>query len=121
MNVMVVTAEGELITPTLTGTILDGVTRDSILAVASDLGLRPVQRKITLAEIFDGIDSGTITEAFACGTAAVITPVGEFRIKSGEHHLGIEPGPHTLAIRNSILDIQYGRAEDTHGWMQCVV
>lgn len=121
MNVMVVTAVGELITPGLTGTILDGVTRDSILTVAADLGLAPVQRAITLAEIFDGIDSGAVVEAFACGTAAVITPVGEFRTKTGNHHLGDEPGEKTLAIRNRILDIQYGRAADEHGWMQRVV
>ncbi len=121
MNVMVITTGGELITPGLTGTILDGVTRDSILAVAGDLGLRAEQRPITLAEIFERIDAGDIIEAFACGTAAVITPVGEFRTKQGNHHIADQPGEHTLAIRNRILDIQYGRAEDTLGWMQRVV
>ncbi|MEZ5128016.1 MAG: aminotransferase class IV [Micropruina glycogenica] len=73
MNIMVVTAGGELITPALTGTILEGVTRDSILTMAGELGLTPVARPVTLAEIFERIDSGDIVEAFACGTAAVLT------------------------------------------------
>ena len=121
MNIMVVTSDGELITPALTGTILEGVTRDSILTVAADLGLKPVARTITLAEIFDRIDSGEIVEAFACGTAAVLTPVAEFRSHQGDHVVGSEPGERTMQIRAAILDIQYGRAADTHGWMRRVV
>lgn len=121
MNVMAVTADGRLITPGLTGTILDGITRDSILTVAGDVGLTTEIRPLALAELFAGIDSGEIVEAFACGTAAVITPVGEFRTKDGAHHLGEAAGEKTMAIRNRILDIQYGRAADPHGWMQRVV
>lgn len=121
MNIMVVTSEGELITPELTGTILEGVTRDSILTVAADLGLKPVARTVTLAEIFDRVDSGEIVEAFACGTAAVLTPVAEFRSRDGNHVVGGEPGERTMQIRSAILDIQYGRAADTHGWMRRVV
>ncbi|MFT3969877.1 MAG: branched-chain amino acid aminotransferase [Micropruina sp.] len=121
MNLMVITADGELITPALTGTILEGVTRDSILTVASELGMRPVARTITLAEIFDRVDSGDIVEAFACGTAAVLTPVAEFRTRQGNHVVGSEPGERTMQIRSAILDIQYGRAEDTHGWLRRVV
>jgi len=120
MNIMVVTRDGELITPELTGTILEGVTRDSILTMAAELGLRPVARPITLAEIFDRIDSGEIVEAFACGTAAVLTPVAEFRSHRGNHVIAAEPGPHTMQIRSAILDIQYGRAEDVHGWLRKV-
>ena len=121
MNIMVVTADGELITPSLTGTILAGVTRDSILTIAGDLGLRPVARPITLAEIFERIDSGDIVEAFACGTAAVLTPVAEFRSHQGAHVIGGEPGERTLQIRAAILDVQYGRAGDPHGWLQRVL
>lgn len=91
MNIMVITADGELITPALTGTILEGVTRDSILTVASELGLRPVARTIT-AEIFDRVDSGDIVEAFACGTAAVLTPVAEFRSRGGQPRGGVGAG-----------------------------
>ena len=121
MNIMVVTAGGELITPALTGTILEGVTRDSILTVASDLGLDPVARPIRLTEIFDRIDSGEIVEAFACGTAAVLTPVAEFRSHQGNHVIGHEPGERTMQIRSAILDVQYGRADDVHGWLRRVV
>ncbi|MFZ1409951.1 MAG: branched-chain amino acid aminotransferase [Micropruina sp.] len=117
MNVMLITAEGTLVTPGLSGTILDGVTRDSILTVAGDLGLATDVRPITLAEIFEGIAQGHFVEAFACGTAAVITPVGEFRTKEGNYPISQDAGPRTLAIRNRILDIQYGRVEDTHSWM----
>lgn len=121
MNVMVVTSDGELITPGLTGTILEGVTRDSILTIAGELGLRPVARPLPLAEIFDRVDSGEIVEAFACGTAAVLTPVAEFRSHQGNHVVGAEPGERTMAIRSAILDIQYGRSEDRHGWLRRVV
>ena len=69
----------------------------------------------------DDAASGRVKESFACGTAAVITPVGEFRTKDGAHHLGEAAGEKTMAIRNRILDIQYGRAADPHGWMQRVV
>jgi branched-chain amino acid aminotransferase len=120
MNIMVVTSQGELITPELTGTILEGVTRDSILTMAAELGLTPVARTITLAEILDRIDSGEIVEAFACGTAAVLTPVAEFRSHQGNHLIGAEPGEHTMQIRSAILDLQYGRADDVHGWMHRV-
>ena len=120
MNIMVVTSQGELITPELTGTILEGVTRDSILTMAAELGLTPVARTITLAEILDRIDSGEIVEAFACGTAAVLTPVAEFRSDQGNHLIGAEPGEHTMQIRSAILDLQYGRADDVHGWMHRV-
>ncbi|MFT3861362.1 branched-chain amino acid aminotransferase [Micropruina sp.] len=121
MNLMVVTADGQLITPELSGTILAGVTRDSILTVAADLGLNPVARPITLAEIFDRIDSGDIVEAFACGTAAVLTPVAAFRSHQGNHVIGDQPGERTMQIRSAILDVQYGRAEDSHGWLRRVV
>ena len=121
MNIMVVTAGGELITPALTGTILEGVTRDSILTMAGELGLSPVARPITLAEIFERIDAGDIVEAFACGTAAVLTPVAEFRSHQGNHVIGSEPGEHTMQIRSAILDVQYGRAKDVHGWLRRVV
>ena len=120
MNVFFVTDDGQLVTPALTGTILDGVTRDSILAVAPRLGLTPVERRVTPDELRSAIASGHFTEAFSCGTAAGITPIGAFRSKAGEYVLG-ESTARTLAIRDAILDIQYGRAEDPFGWMVRVV
>jgi branched-chain amino acid aminotransferase len=120
MNVFLITDDGKLITPALTGTILDGITRSSILTVAADLGLTPVERRVAPEELFDGIANGSTVEAFSCGTAAVITPIGAFRSEQGEWKLP-QGSEQTLAIRDAILDIQYGRVADTHGWLQRVV
>jgi branched-chain amino acid aminotransferase len=121
MNVFLVTADGRLITPALTGTILDGITRNSILAVAADLGLAPEERRVTPDELFGGIADGSTVEAFSCGTAAVVTPIGAFKSTEGEWRLPENGSPVTLGVRNAILDIQYGRTQDTHGWLHRVV
>ncbi len=122
MNVYLITTDNELITPELSGSILEGVTRDSILELSKEFGLTPVERRIGVSELLDGIRSGTVSELFACGTAAVITPIGELH-----HHDDVysvragETGEITSALRKTLLDIQYGRAEDTHGWLQRVL
>ena len=122
MNVYVVTADQELLTPELTGSILEGVTRDSILTLAAEFGLTPVERKIAIAELVDGIASGQVTELFACGTAAVITPIGSLKDEDGSYVVsGGQTGETTAALRKNLLDIQYGRAEDTHGWLRRVL
>ncbi len=121
MNVFLITADGRLVTPALTGTILDGITRKTILTVASDLGLSPEERRIAPEEFFAGIADGSTVEAFSCGTAAVVTPIGAFKSAQGEWRLPENGSPVTLGIRNAILDIQYGRTEDTHGWLRRVV
>jgi branched-chain amino acid aminotransferase len=122
MNVYVVTADHELLTPELTGSILEGVTRDSILTLASEFGLTPVERKIAIAELVDGIASGQVAELFACGTAAVITPIGMLKDEAGSYVIGSgETGETTAALRKNLLDIQYGLAEDTHGWLRRVL
>ncbi|MFF2545317.1 branched-chain amino acid aminotransferase [Kitasatospora sp. NPDC058063] len=121
MNLCLVTSAGELVTPAL-GNILDGVTRDSILALAGEFGLTPVERSITLSELRAGAADGTITEVFAAGTAAVVTPIVGFKGEGYEFTVGTgSPGKQTVAIREHVLDIQYGRAEDVHGWMRRVV
>ena len=119
MNLFFVTGDGTLVTPELTGTILEGVTRASILEIAKELGLAPEERRIPIAEWEDGVRSGHITEVFACGTAAVVTPVGELRWDGGSaaSTAGEAGGEVTNAIRTRLLDIQYGRAEDIHGWL----
>ncbi|WP_435203354.1 branched-chain amino acid aminotransferase [Janibacter sp. GS2] len=119
MNLFFVTKDGRLRTPALTGSILEGVTRDSILEIAPDLGLKPEESRIGIDEWKDGVASGEITEVFACGTAAVITPVGELRWDGGSapSTAGAEGGEITRTIRQALLDIQYGVAEDTRGWM----
>lgn len=121
MNVFLITADGRLVTPALTGTILEGITRSSILTVAADLGLTPDERRVTPEELFSGIADGSTVEAFSCGTAAVVTPIGAFKSTAGEWRLPEKGSAHTLAIRDAILDIQYGRTEDTNGWLQRVV
>jgi branched-chain amino acid aminotransferase len=122
MNVYVVTADNELLTPELTGSILEGVTRESILTLAGEFGLTPVERKIAIAELVDGITSGQVAELFACGTAAVITPIGMLRDEEGTYVIGGgETGETTAALRKNLLDIQYGRAEDSHGWLRRVL
>ncbi len=120
MNVFLITADGRLVTPALTGTILEGLTPDSILTLAAELGLTPEERRITPDELFSGIADGSTVEAFSCGTAAVVTPIGAFKSKAGEWRLPENGSPQTLAIRNAILDIQYGRVPDTHGWLKRV-
>ncbi len=118
MNLYFVHADGSIVTPALSGSILEGVTRDSILQLARDLGHEVVERKVSIDEWREGVADGTITEVFACGTAAVITPVGTLKWNGGEVTAGDgELGKVTGAIRQALVDIQYGRAEDPHGWM----
>ena len=122
MNVYLITTDNELITPELTGSILEGVTRDSILTLASEFGLTPVERRIEIAELLDGIGSGKVAELFACGTAAVATPIGTLHDEEGSHPVGSgESGETTLAIRQRLLDIQYGRADDKYGWLRRIL
>lgn len=119
MNVFFVTKDQKLITPALTGTILEGVTRSSVIQLAKDRGMEVEERKITLDEWRDGIASGEITEAFACGTAAVITPIGV--LKNGDELIGNESAPAgevTMSIREELLGIQLGTVEDRHGWLE---
>ena len=117
MNLFLVYRDGRIVTPELTGSILEGVTRSSILQLASERGLTPQERRIPIQEWKDGAASGEIVEAFACGTAAVITPVGELLWEGGGLTQPEGVGEVTLGLRNALLDIQYGRTEDTHGWM----
>ncbi len=121
MNLFFVQSDGSIVTPALTGSILEGITRDSILTLAADLGHEVTQRRVSLDEWRTGVADGTITEIFACGTAAVVTPVGTLRWEGGEITCGTgEAGQVTSQIRSALVDIQYGRAEDRHGWMRPV-
>ncbi len=119
MNVFVVMADGSVHTPELTGSILEGVTRSSILRLAADKGREVVERRIRLAELVAGLADGTVREVFACGTAAVVTPVGRLAGGTFDHTVADgEPGELTMEIRGELTDIQYGRAADRHGWMR---
>ena len=81
-------------------------------------GLDLTERKFSVEEWRDGVADGTVTETFACGTAAVITPVGEVKARTGDFVVGDgRPGPITMGLREALLDIQHGRVPDTHGWL----
>jgi branched-chain amino acid aminotransferase len=118
MNVFFVHGSDTLVTPRLTGSILEGVTRDSILQLARDRGMTVQEREVTLDEWRDGVASGAITEVFACGTAAVVTPIAQV-IGTGVS-IGSADAPAgeiTMALRRELTDIQYGRLPDRHGWL----
>ncbi len=119
MNMYFVFADGHIVTPE-TGTILEGITRSAIIDLAQKKGHSVEERKFSIDEWRDGVASGEITEVFACGTAAVVTPVGTLKWQGGEVGGSTEAGPLTLEIRQALVDIQYGRAEDAFGWMHRV-
>ena len=120
MNLYFVKGSGKdatVITPKLTGTLLPGITRDSILTVAKDLGYKVEEVMLSIDDWRDGAASGEITEIFACGTAAVVSAVGAAKSEFGTWTTGDgKPGPITMQIRETLLGIQHGTIEDKHGW-----
>jgi branched-chain amino acid aminotransferase len=125
MNLYFVYGSGpgaRIVTPSLTGTMLPGITRDSLLTVAREFGHTAEEGKISTDEWREGNESGAITEVFACGTAAVITPVGTVRSAAGSWTVGAgETGPITAQLRERLLALQTGQITDTHGWMHRLV
>lgn len=110
-----------LVTSPLTGTLLPGVTRESLLQLAADLGYGTEEKRVSVDEWREGTADGTITEAFACGTAAVITPIGEVRSAHGGWKIaGGAAGPVTMRLREALVAIQRGTAPDPHRWMRKV-
>lgn len=121
MNAFFVLDNNTLVTPPLSGTILPGITRDSLITLAREQGYTVCETPYSIDQWQDDARSGRLREAFACGTAAVITPVG--RVKGRRHDFVIgdgKPGPVTLALRQALTDIQFGRVPDSHGWSQRV-
>ncbi|MBB1244956.1 branched-chain amino acid aminotransferase [Streptomyces durbertensis] len=111
-------ADAKVVTPELTGTLLPGITRESLLSIASDLGYETGEVRISTEEWREGNADGSITEVFACGTAAVITPVGSVKSNGANWTVGDgQPGEITMRLREKMLAIQSGQAEDVHGWM----
>ena len=111
----------KVVTPKLTGTLLPGITRDSILSMARDLGYETEEVMLSVDDWKAGLDSGEITEVFACGTAAVVSPVGAAKSKWGTWKIGDgNPGTVTMKIRETLVGIQEGRLEDKHGWVKRV-
>ncbi|MFI6053440.1 branched-chain amino acid aminotransferase [Streptomyces violascens] len=121
MNLFFVFGSGSrarLVTPQLSGSLLPGVTRDSILTLARDLGYDVEERRVSTDEWQKTAASGELTEVFACGTAALITPVGTVKHAAGEFLVnGNESGPVAQRIRERLMAVQEGVAEDRHGWM----
>src|SRR3954469_7215111 len=121
MNLYFVYGSGSsarIVTPSLTGTLLPGVTRDSLLTLAKELGYGAEEGKISTDELREGVASGAITEVFACGTAAVITPVGAVDSAQGGYTIGDgQPGAISMQLREHLVGIQTGQEPDVHGWM----
>ncbi|MGL6162531.1 branched-chain amino acid aminotransferase [Microbulbifer sp.] len=112
--------DGELHTPALNGSILEGVTRDSLITLARELGYTVHERDIDIDELLARVRDGSCSEAFACGTAAIVSPISVLGDDSGESPLSSAPGSVAACLRETLLDIQEGRAEDRFGWMRPV-
>jgi branched-chain amino acid aminotransferase len=123
MNLFFVYRDGRIVTPELTGTILEGVTRSSIIELATERGHDVIERRYSVEEWREDAASGDLVEAFACGTAAVITPVGRLVWRDGEVSMGDGAGVGEVAqgLRSTLLDIQFGRVEDSRGWLHRLV
>jgi len=119
MNVCFVMDDGTLITPPLGGSILPGITRDSILQLARDKGLKVREENYSIDQWQADAASGRLKECFACGTAAVITPIGTVKRGTGEFRIGGgEAGPIAEDLRKTLVDIQRAKTNDPHGWVQ---
>jgi branched-chain amino acid aminotransferase len=119
MNVMFVQGN-TLRTPPLGDTILNGVTRASLVEIARDLGMETSEQPISIDEIVAGVKDGTITDAMACGTAAVVIGIKRLVFEDGSslELPGTVPAAATTKLYNALVDIQYGRAADRHGWVR---
>ncbi|RYY32308.1 MAG: branched chain amino acid aminotransferase, partial [Sphingomonadales bacterium] len=118
-NVMFVFEDGSIQTPPLGGTILPGITRDSLLTLARDAGLTVREERYGIDQWKADSESGRLREAFACGTAAVVTSIGKVRGRDFEFTIGNQgPGLVAQKLKSDLVDIQRGRAPDRHGWLQ---
>jgi branched-chain amino acid aminotransferase len=117
MNVVLVTRDKRLITPD-SDSILEGITLDSILQLGRDRGYAVEQRPVSITEWREGAETGEIVEAFACGTAAVITPISEIRSTSFGIRMPEVDDRVSLSLRDELTGIQYGRIDDRHGWLR---
>lgn len=117
MNMMFV-IDGQVVTPELNGSILAGITRDSILKLAKSMGYETVERRVSIREIYDAHAAGRLQEAFGTGTAAVVSPVGELNWAGNKITLsGGKIGPLTQKLYDTLTGIQWGRADDPFGWI----
>ncbi|MBM4395426.1 MAG: branched-chain amino acid aminotransferase [Deltaproteobacteria bacterium] len=121
MNVCFV-ADGALVTPPLSGTILPGITRDSLMTIARGLGIPAREEPLDIVAIIEGLESGRVTEAMACGTAAVVTGIKSFQFEDGRvvNVPGPTPGPVSTRLFDAIRAIQYGDCPDENGWIRTI-
>ncbi|HEX5378437.1 MAG TPA: branched-chain amino acid aminotransferase, partial [Phenylobacterium sp.] len=121
MNVFFLLDDGSMITPPLGGTILPGITRDSVITLARDKGVEVREERYSLGQWRDDAASGRLREVFACGTAAVLTPIGTVRTTDGDFTIGNGgQGAKTEELRNALVGIQRGHVADPHGWVHRV-
>lgn len=113
--------DGKVVTSPLRGTILDGITRRSILTLVRDFGVTVEERALSVDEIFAGIESGRLVEAFGTGTAAVVSPVGQFTYRERTATVGSgQVGAFTMKLYETLTGIQYGLLDDPHGWVELI-
>ncbi len=116
MNVMF-KIDGEIITPSLTGSVLPGITRKSCIELLRDKGYKVSERLISVDELFEAAEAGKLEEAFGTGTAAVVSPIGWLSYKGNEYTVGGgKIGPVAQELYDTLTDIQWGKAEDKNGW-----
>jgi branched-chain amino acid aminotransferase len=115
MNVFAV-IDGELHTPELDGAILPGITRDSLLVLARSLGYQVHERRMAIDELLRGIQSGQCSEVFACGTAAIVSPIAVLADSDGHEYKPRQTNEVAKRLRESLLAIQERRAPDPFGW-----
>ena len=124
-NVFFVYGSGDaarLLTPELSGSLLPGITRDSLLTAAADLGIPAEEGRISIDQLRADAASGAITEVFGSGTAAVVTPIGGFQSDEGAIVIGDgQPGALTRRVRAHLLAVQHGESADKHGWLHTIV
>ena len=120
MNVMF-KINGEIVTPALLGSVLPGITRKSCIELLKEKGYKVSERKISVDELFEAAANGTLEEAWGTGTAAVVSPIGWLHYLDREYTVsGGKIGPVTQMLYDTLTDIQWGRAADTHGWIHPV-
>ncbi len=121
MNICFVYGDNHIVTPPLTGSILPGITRDSVITLGRHLGYTVTEEMVDVNEMLAGIESGEITEVFGCGTAAVIAPVGKFGYQEKEYTINnYEVGPIARHLYQQLTDIQYARIPDPFGWTHTI-
>lgn len=108
---------GEVVTPKLTGSILPGITRKSCIEVLAKEGIKVSERLLSVDELEKAMEDGTLEEAWGCGTAAVVSPIGELCYKGKKCTVnGGKIGPLTQHLYDTLTGIQWGKTEDTFGW-----